>query len=279
MEQVSVILPTYNRLSLLKRAVESVSRQSYPHWELIVVNDGSTDQTRQWLESQALFQTDQAQAIHISNQGVSRARNVGIEAACGNWIALLDSDDEWLPEKLQRQVEYSLQHPHRPVIHGEEIWIRNGVRVNPCKHHRKYGGRIFEQCVPLCSLSPSTVMIRKDLFITEGMFKEDFPVCEDYDLWLRLCSRFEVGLIKTPIVIKYGGHRDQLSRRYKIMDYWRVKALAPFLTSPRISEKERDTVRETMKTKCKILLHGYKKHKNRSNFNEVLSLLHQAEES
>ncbi|MCB0363761.1 MAG: glycosyltransferase, partial [Bdellovibrionales bacterium] len=279
MALISVILPTYNRLSLLKRAIGSVLAQSHPNWELIVVDDGSEDGTAQWLktDSELLALGNRLRVIRVDNGGVSRARNLGVSGAKGEWLTFLDSDDEWLPEKLQMQMTHASLNPHHLLIHGEEIWVRNGERVNPCKHHQKFGGRIFAKCLPLCVISPSTVMIHRDLFQEVGLFNEEFPVCEDYELWLRICSRFEVGFISDPLIIKYGGHEDQLSKRYKAMDYWRVKALAPYLTNFNITDRERTSVREVLEKKCRILLQGYEKHNNMENYDEVSAYLHRCQ--
>lgn len=281
MSFVSVIIPTYNRRLPLERAVASVVQQSYSDWELIVIDDGSTDQTPEWLHAHPLFSgtNPKGRVIRTENQGVSRARNLGIEAAQGEWIALLDSDDEWHVDKLKTQLDYAASHPHQPLIHGEEIWVRNGVRVNQCKHHQKYGGRVFAACVPLCTISPSTVIIQRGLFTELGAFNEEFPVCEDYEMWLRFTCCHEVGLVTTPVVTKYGGHADQLSHRYKAMDYWRVIALRAHLKNPLISESERQLVKRTMVDKCKILLRGYEKHNNKANYDQVAALLRQAEET
>ena len=168
-------------------------------------------------------------------QGASYARNLGIRQAQGDWIALLDSDDMWLPHKLQRQVACVQQNPQLQIVHGEEIWIRKGVRVNPRQIHRKSGGMIFFSCLPRCMISPSAVLIKKTLFAQVGMFAEDLPVCEDYDLWLRITARYAVGFVEQAIVVKYGGHRDQLSRQYAAIDCYRALALSrllPQLTCP-----------------------------------------------
>ena len=155
--RISVIVPTYNRAPVLKRALESIAAQTYTDWELIVVDDGSTDHTqnvlREWRETPRPQPT---MVLRQTNAGVSCARNRGAAHAQGRWLAFLDSDDEWLPQKLAQQVPLT---PLYRWIHGEEIWIRHGRRVNPMKKHAKSGGRIFFRCVDLCSVSPSAVFI------------------------------------------------------------------------------------------------------------------------
>lgn len=256
---VSVIVPTFNRADLVTRAMNSVKAQDFKDWELIVVDDGSTDVTFDVVSAwQAQHPKLRVRFERLDeNRGVSGARNYAARLAQGDWLAFLDSDDEWLPQKLSRQLALADRFS---LIHGEEIWIRNGVRVNPMKKHAKGGGRLFRRCVELCCISPSTALLHRDLFAELGGFREDFPVCEDYELWLRVCARGEVGFVSDPVIVKYGGHEDQLSRRYKAMDYYRVKALLPFLDSPMLSEDEREVVRLTLLQKSEILINGYRKH-------------------
>jgi glycosyltransferase involved in cell wall biosynthesis len=261
--------------------VTSVIQQSYTCWELCIVDDGSNDQTGQWVRS---LQRNLSKVTHNTHnkielithgkrQGVSAARNQGVSATRGDWLAFLDSDDEWLPKKLEMQMALARANPSLPLLHSDEIWVRNGVRVNPMKKHAKSGGRLFLKALPLCCISPSTAMIRRSLFNELGGFREDFPVCEDYELWLRICERHEVGFVEAPLIKKYGGHEDQLSRRYKAMDYWRVKALVPFLNSLHLNSEEQQALRHTIKKKCRILLKGYLKHNNMTNFEEISSYL------
>ncbi len=166
MELVSVIIPTYNRAAYILEAVESVLSQTYKHVELIVVDDGSTDATGELL----LQQGEKLTILHTSHEGPGAARNCGIAAARGDYIAFLDSDDVWLPEKLRLQMRFFHDLPDACVCQTEEIWIRNGVRVNPMKKHKKYSGWIFEQCLPLCIVSPSSVIMRRSVFDSVGAF-------------------------------------------------------------------------------------------------------------
>ncbi|MDE2825547.1 MAG: glycosyltransferase family 2 protein, partial [Gemmatimonadota bacterium] len=216
---VSVVIPTYNRADRLPSAIRSVLEQTAPPAEIIVVDDGSTDGTP------ALVRTfPGVRYLRQENQGVSAARNHGIGAAKHDWIALLDSDDEWLPGKLERQWGALERDPRYRFCHTDEIWIRKGRRVNPMKKHAKYGGHIFHHCLPLCVISPSSALIHRDLFERFGMFDPELPVCEDYDLWLRICAREPVLYVDEPLLLKYGGHEDQLSRAYWGMDRFRIRA-------------------------------------------------------
>lgn len=248
---ISVIVPTHNRAQLLARALQSVVTQATPPMEVIVVDDGSNDGT----EEVVCTRFPEVQYIRQNNQGVSNTRNRGIEAARGDWLAFLDSDDEWLPQKLTSQKEMLAANPQYKICHTDEIWIRNGTRVNAMKKHAKAGGFIFERCLPLCVVSPSSVLIHRSVFDEVGLFNEDLPTCEDYDLWLRICARFPVLYVDRPLIIKYGGHADQLSHRYPAMDRFRIIALENILQENLSSQYYRAAL-NTLITKIDIYLQG-----------------------
>ncbi len=251
---VSVIIPTYNRGWILKEAIESVLAQDFTDFELIVVDDGSTDNTSEILGE---FESD-IRVIRQTNTGVSAARNRGIQASVGRWIAFLDSDDLWLSQKLSHQVDFLRSHADALICQTEEQWIRNGVRVNPKVRHHKFSGLIFERSLELCLVSPSAVMISKDLFIEVGLFDESLPACEDYDLWLRVSCRFPVYLIETPLIIKRGGHADQLSRAPGL-DKYRIQSLHNIIESNLLSTPQRTAAAQMLKEKCRIFANGCRK--------------------
>ncbi len=255
---VSVIVPTYNRASLLVRALESVYAQSLSPSQVIVVDDGSTDNTRELIAAQF----PQADYVYQRHHGVSQARNSGIRRARCEWLAFLDSDDEWLPSKLQRQLDALYARPEYRVCHTNEIWIRNGVRVNPMKKHEKAGGWIFERCLPLCVISPSSVLIHCKILESVGLFDETLPACEDYDLWLRICARYPVCYVPRPLVKKYGGHVDQLSRQHWGMDRFRVQALERLSKEVNLSFDDLRAVLSTMVYKAGIVLAGARRRGN-----------------
>jgi glycosyltransferase involved in cell wall biosynthesis len=239
---VSVIIPTYNRGWILRDAIESVLSQDFKNFELIVVDDGSTDDTPSILSDYE----DRLVSVFQKNSGVSAARNKGIIKASGRYIAFLDSDDEWLPEKLSKQMDFFLKNPDALICQTEEIWIRNGVRVNPKKRHRKYSGMFFDQSLRLCLVSPSAVAIQKTVFDQIGLFDETLPACEDYDLWLRVICRFPVYLIDEPLTVKRGGHPDQLSRAWGL-DQFRIKAIEKILQSNILNQ---DQIQMAVKVLC-----------------------------
>ncbi len=271
---VDVIIPSYNRRELLKRALRSVQRQTFRNWTLWVVDDGSTDGT---FRDFSAANYGKIRFIRLKgNRGASYARNRGIERGRGAWTAFLDSDDEWLPEKLERQLRLARDHPDCPLIHCDEIWIKNGRRIQQKKKHKKQGGRIFIPSVRLCCVSPSAALMKRSLFSEIGLFREDFPVCEDYEMWLRAGSRYPAGFLEEALVIKHGGHGDQLSRRHPAMDYWRVLALKDYVDDKNLTEAEREFARQILQKKAWILLKGYKKYRTPENLikkKEILEIL------
>ncbi len=252
---ISVIIPTYNRAHLLARALQSVLDQSLPAQEIIVVDDGSSDNTDEMMSEQF----PQCSYIQQPNLGVSAARNRGIEAATGEWLAFLDSDDIWLPGKLEAQRDLLHQYREVRICHTEEIWIRDGKRVNQMKKHAKAGGHIFRNCLPLCVISPSSVIIHRSLFAEVGLFDEQLPACEDYDLWLRICSTHPVAFVERPQIKKFGGHDDQLSQRHWGMDRFRIMALEKIIASGVLDNADREAAIQTLIKKADILAQGAQK--------------------
>ncbi len=254
---VSVIIPTFNRGWILKEAIDSVLAQSFKNFELIVVNDGSTDNT---LDILSLYKNDII-AVNQDNKGVSGARNRGIALSSGKFIAFLDSDDFWMPNKLSVQVDFFNTNHDALICQTDEIWIRNNIRVNPKKRHKKLSGMIFEPSLNLCLVSPSAVMIKRELFKTVGLFDENLPACEDYDLWLRISCIYPVYLIDIPLIIKRGGHNDQLSGMSGL-DKYRIIALNKMITSGLLSKNQYRAVVRTLKEKCSIYANGCLKRGN-----------------
>jgi glycosyltransferase involved in cell wall biosynthesis len=251
---VSVIIPTFNRWPLVGDAIDSVLAQSYGDFEVIVVDDGSTDGTVQQLSRFG----SPLRVLQQPNRGVSAARNLAARHARGSYLAFLDSDDLWLPEKLALQTAFMEQNPAVQICQTEEVWIRNGVRVNPKAKHRKPSGDIFISSLELCLVSPSAVMLTRELFERVGGFDESLPVCEDYDLWLRIAVDHSVPLIDDALVIKRGGHADQLSRSMWGMDRYRVLALQKLLRSG-LDGVRRDAAIEVLRWKVGVLASGARK--------------------
>ena len=251
---VSVIIPTYNRGRYLPEAIDSVLAQTYTPIEVIIVDDGSTDDTATLLAGYG----NRIDVLRQPNRGVSAARNSGIRKAAGEYIALLDSDDCWKPQKVAAQIAYFKSNSGMLICQTEEIWIRNGLRINPGKRHRKQSGFIFEQCLPLCLVSPSAVMLHTRLLQAVGLFDERLPACEDYDLWLRVTCRYPVGLIETPLIVKRGGHDDQLSAMPEL-DKYRIASLTKILDSGLLSPSQYRAAYEMLALKCSVYANGCRK--------------------
>ena len=255
--KISVIIPTYNRKKTLARAIQSVINQSLSPFEILIIDDGSNDGTEEWVKEN--FQN--IKYIYQNNRGVSSARNIGIENANGDWVAFLDSDDEWLPNKLHEQVIAIESNPKIKFFHTNEIWIRNGVRVNQMKKHKKYGGYIFEKCLDICRVSPSSVLIQKEVFDNIGVFDESLRVCEDYDLWLRITSKYPVEFLDVPLIYKYGGHADQLSKVNDGIESYRIQSLEKIIKSGFLSDEQKVKAVNALVNKMKIYSKGLEKRK------------------
>ncbi len=251
-DSVAVIIPTYNRMATLGRALESVYGQSLQANEVCVVDDGSIDGTEEFVKDKF------PNVIYIKqkNKGVSSARNRGVASTTSSYLSFLDSDDEWLPKKLETQLSALRAEPDFKLVHSDEIWIRNGKRVNQMNKHKKRGGDIFIHCLPLCVISPSAVIMERSLYVGLGGFDESLPACEDYDLWLQICSREQVLYIDTPLLRKYGGHEDQLSRQFWGMDRFRVQSLVKLLNMGVLKDDQEQLVRSSLLEKSIILRNG-----------------------
>ena len=265
----SVVIPVYDRKTIVRRAIQSVLKQTYSAREIFVVDDGSTDGTAEEVESEF----SEITVLRQSHSGVSTARNRGIAASGADWVAFLDSDDEWLPEKLEQQAKWIENHPDYLLCHCDEIWIRNGVRVNPRFRHAKSGGWIFSNCLPLCVISPSAVVIHRKLFSDIGVFDEQLPVCEDYDLWLRITQKYPVGYLDKKLLIKYGGHEDQLSRSVPAIDQFRIAALVKLLEQGSLSVDQRLKTIKTLVEKLRIYMNGASKRGKVSEVSKCQAIL------
>ncbi len=252
---LSVIIPTYNRAPLVKEAVASVLAQTWRDFEVLVVDDASSDGTA---EALAAFGSRIRLLRSPSRLGVAAARNLGISAARGQWLAFLDSDDLWRPDKLARQMAYLARLPELDLCQTEETWERRGVKVNQPRSHRKIGGWIFFPSLERCLVSPSAVILHRTVFQKHGGFDENLPAAEDYDLWLRLSWRYQIGLLPEDLVIKRGGRDDQLSAQWGL-DRFRIRALLKLLDDPGLPAPEALAARRTLARTCAIYAQGCQK--------------------
>ncbi len=255
--QVSVIIPTYNRAQRLGKAIDSVLAQSHQDFELIVVDDGSEDNTDELIEN---YNSDIVY-IRQENSGAAAARNRGIEKARYNLLAFLDSDDWFAENKLKTQIEAMNRNPSCLISHTNEIWYRNGQILNQKLKHKKSSGDIFAQSLELCAVGMSTIMIHKEIFDRYGFFDEGYPCCEDYEFWLRISAEEKFLLVEESLTLKDGGRDDQLSTIYRTgMDKFRIKAIMKTLASGRLTEEQTGIARRELERKCRIYGTGCIKH-------------------
>ena len=259
MKTVSVVIPTYNRINFIFRAIDSVLKQTYPIHQIIVVDNNSTDNTSEILRNKY----SKIEILFENKQGVSSARNKGIKYSKSDWIALLDSDDSWEPKKIEKQLSlYEQSKKKIRVIHTDELWYKNKVLLNQKNQHKKSGGDIFENCVRICCISPSSALIRRDLFDEIGYFDESFPACEDYDFWLRVTATEKILFLDEPLTIKFGGHDDQLSKKYWGMDRFRVRALEKLILNHNLNYLQKKIVLNSLINRLEIITNGAKKRNN-----------------
>lgn len=263
--KISIVIPTFNRIGSLPRALDSALNQTYQPSEIIVVDNGSSDGTTKLLRERY----PSIRLLIEKKLGVSAARNKGIRHSKFQWIALLDSDDSWDKTKLEKQKNAlaSSQDQFR-LVHTDEIWIRNGNKFNQMKKHQKFGGDIFNNCLSLCCISPSSVLINKNIFKEVGYFDESLPVCEDYDLWLKICSQEKILFINQKLTLKYGGHKDQLSKTYWGMDRFRIKSLENLILNYKLKPDQKINAIKTIVKKLKIIVNGAYKRNNSSIINK-----------
>jgi glycosyltransferase involved in cell wall biosynthesis len=253
--RISVVIPTYNRSALAVEAVQSVLHQSRPPDEVIVVDDGSTDDTAEALSS---FH-DRIRYLLQEHAGVSSSRNAGIRLATGDWLAFLDSDDLWRPDKLERQCAELGRTPGTAICYTDEEWRRHGQWLNQSKHHKKVSGWIYRHCLPLCLISPSSVLIHRRVFDEVGLFDESLPACEDYDFWLRATLHFQVLFIAERLIVKRAGPWPQLSMQHSL-DRYRIMALANVLQKEKLSADDHQQTIAMLQEKCRIYSLGCRKH-------------------
>jgi glycosyltransferase involved in cell wall biosynthesis len=236
---VSVIIPTYNRAPLLPRAIDSVLAQTYGNVEIVVVDDGSTDNTQSVLDGYR----DKIRRIRTGNRGASHARNVGMRASVGRYIAFLDSDDSYYPYKLSLQVDWMERHPEIGMVSSEVSGVQDDENI--LEYHLKqyhtiyeergwefediyqeheeifidglgrtvacYSGNIFDYALMGTLVMSNTILFRKEALDVAGYQNETYRFAEDYEFVLRLCKHFRVGFINVPTYRMYY-HDGQISR-------------------------------------------------------------------
>jgi glycosyltransferase involved in cell wall biosynthesis len=257
---ITVIIPTYNRASFLERAVLSVAEQTIRCAELIIVDDGSGDDTAETVKRLAGRVPFPLKYLYQENRGAAAARNTGIRNAASDYISFLDSDDWFAPEKLSYQLE-AMHHSECLISHTREIWFRRGTLLQQKKKHQPEGGYIFNRCLQMCVVGMSTVMVRRSLFDRYGYFDESLPCCEDYDFWLRVSVREKFLLVPRQLTIKDGGRDDQLSVVYRLgMDRYRIRSIVNLLENDTLDESQYALALAELEKKCAIYGNGCLKH-------------------
>ncbi|MDC7124798.1 MAG: glycosyltransferase family A protein [Spirochaetales bacterium] len=231
MPEVSIIIPVYNREQLLKEAVYSVFGQTFKDYEIIIVNDGSTDNSL--FEAEQLCKEPNAEGrcrvINIEHCGFPGAvRNRGVESSSGEFIAFLDSDDLWLPSKIEQQLEY-MKTSKALISHTREIWQRGDRIISQKKQRHERAGDIFKDALGKCIIGPSTVMIDREFYIKTGGFHEKIEIAEDYEYWLRITASNRIGYLDIPLTTKRAGGWPQLSEKYGKIEWFRLNALSALL--------------------------------------------------
>lgn len=221
--RVSVIIPVYNRAFLIRRALQSVLNQTYRDFEIIVVNDGSTDNLEDTVKS---FKDDRIRYFqHNKNRGAPAARNTGIRAAKGEYIAFQDSDDEWLPEKLEKQIiAFENAKPAVGVVYSGFWLIKNDKRTYmPTKETLQKEGNIHNELLKGNFVSGVSAIVRRNCFEKTGMFDENVPRLQDWELFIRLSKHYEFKYINQPLVLAYStsesisGKNDNIPKAQEII--------------------------------------------------------------
>jgi glycosyltransferase involved in cell wall biosynthesis len=258
---VSIIIPTYNRGGYLPQAIASVLNQRHPYLELIVVDDGSNDDTADVVQAFKAGSVVPVRYMYQENSGPASARNLGMAAASFDHIAFLDSDDWFHKDKIALQLSAMEKKSAFLISHTQEIWYRRGSHLNQKKKHRKDEGDIFKRCLELCAVGMSTVMMHKSLIEAVGWFDQEMPCCEDYDYWLRTSVRFPFLLIDEPLTCKNGGRPDQVSSIHRTgIDKFRIKAIEKILNMTILTDRQYRLAFDELEKKCSLYGNGCKKH-------------------
>ena len=277
MTDVSIVIPIFNRLAMAREAIESALAQRDAAFETIVVDDGSTDGSADEIEAFLREKRIALRLLRTAHRGVAAARNAGARLATSPLLAFLDSDDLWAPDKLSRQVEFMRVHPGCAISQTEEVWLRDGIRVNPGLRHRKRRGDIFIESLRTCLISPSAAIMRAELFREMGGFDEDLRAAEDYDLWLRILARYQAELLPEPLVTRRAGHPGQLSATIPAIDRFRILSLLKLLMTDDLNNARRIAVRAVLAEKAAIFAHGLKRRGRERDWRLVATIADAAE--
>ncbi|MDD4138029.1 MAG: glycosyltransferase [Methanoregula sp.] len=229
---VSVIIPVYNGQRYLAETIDSVIAQNMTDWEIIAVNDGSTDRSPAILEEYTRKEPGRIRFVTVKNGGVSRARNAGVALARGTFIAFIDQDDLWAPEKIGQQVaqfnnneKLGLSFTNESIIDETgTVVLENVLKLGPRQHGKIFECLLFDNFIPI-----SSVMVKKELFLNAGGFNPAFSLAEDYDFLLKIARVAPVDYINEPL-LRYREHGESgthtridriTAEAREIIGYWK----------------------------------------------------------
>lgn len=265
----SIIIPVFNREFLLCRSLDSVVAQNYLDWECIVIDDGSTPP----IELNKKYQQDGRIRLYRlgQNQGVSAARNYGVKMSNFDWVCFLDSDDQWIGDKLSYQAHFVENNPHLRWQHANEVWLNNDKIISQKEKHHRGKGNQFSRSLDHCVIGASTVCISRDFFEGLGGFDQDLLICEDYELWLRACAREDIGLVPEVLSVKCAGEWPQLSDYTPGIDRWRLLALAKIFS--KLSSEQQSLVKISFNNRWEKFLSGSVKSLDNSLVQWLINML------
>jgi len=247
---VSVVIPVYNRANTIRDAISSIFIQDIVS-EIIIIDDASEDSLIHFLEPYSsrikYYRCNQ-------NKGVSAARNIGVDIAKSKYIAFLDSDDIFLNKKIEKQLSFMIDN-NLKISHSNEFWYRGNRYINQNKNNLRYGGYIFDKVLDKCRVSPSSLMIERELFMSVGGFDESLRVCEDYEFILRVAPFNEIGYIDEKLITKRSITDDQLSSSIEYIESIRLDIIQNFKTKyyNRLSVQDRISLNNEIKRKIDIV--------------------------
>lgn len=270
--KVSVITPTYNRARYIEEAIDSALAQTYPNVEIIVVDDGSTDETPAILKGYG----DKISCFYQDYQGVSAALNLGIKNSSGQYLAILDDDDIWLPEKLELQVAYMEAHPEVGMVHADMLVLseRSGDS-RPRKRELSRpipSGYVLPELIQRNFIFGCAALVRRSCLDEVGLFDPELQAAEDYNLWLRIARRFSITYMDRPLAI-FRLHATNITRDPLFMQEWHLKALKKMVhLDPRVlHEVGKNVVQFTISFNTAYLFFSQELYKEaRWNFAEAL---------
>jgi glycosyltransferase involved in cell wall biosynthesis len=275
MPKVSVIIPTYERAHLVSQAIDSILAQTYDDREIIVVNDGSTDNTAEILAGYA----DRITLIHQENRGVAAARNAGMRVARGEYIAFLDDDDLWEPQKLAQQIPLLEIDPLVGLVSSDMVFF-DEEGIHP--------GTYWDGFIPPATITPwtllkgsflsvPTIVIRQSCLAQVGYFDENLQVCEDYDLWLRIVEGWKVDYINAPLVRCFRSQDRNFQNLSKNIEQMILKTIqvkiATFDRNPQLRQLPRKYLDACLKSDYHSLANLYAKNGELEKEQEITKIL------